>query len=106
MSHSSRHAPVPLIDLGKALASQLIVWHHLAFYSPMRRVVDPLAPALFDWLADSARLAVQLFLVMAGFLAARSLMPDPQRQTATSAWRYRPCSPSPSPSLRQHWPAA
>jgi peptidoglycan/LPS O-acetylase OafA/YrhL len=81
MSHSSRHAPVPLIDLGKALASQLIVWHHLAFYSPMRRVVDPLAPALFDWLADSARLAVELFLVMAGFLAARSLMPDPQRQT-------------------------
>ena len=68
---------LPLIDLGKALASQLIVWHHLAFYSPMRHVVDPLAPTVFEWLADSARLAVQLFLVMAGFLAARSLIATP-----------------------------
>lgn len=73
-----QHAhPVPLIDLGKALASQLIVWHHLTLYSPMRQVVDPLAPSFFAWLADPARMVVQLFLVMAGYLAARSLLPGP-----------------------------
>ena len=86
-----RHAvaDLPLVDLGKVLASQLIVWHHLALYSPMRQVVDPLAPALFGWLADSARLAVQIFLVMAGFLAARSLMPDPARVKAQT-WSELP----------------
>ncbi|HSI52232.1 MAG TPA: acyltransferase [Ideonella sp.] len=68
---------LPLITLGKAIASQLIVWHHLAIYSPMRAVVDPLAPELFAWLANPARMAVQVFLVMAGFLAARSLLPSP-----------------------------
>lgn len=93
--------PLPLIDLGKAVASQLIVWHHLAFYSPMRHVADPLAPTVFDWLADSARLAVQLFLVMAGFLAARSLMSRPGAPTAVAPWqlpqrlwqRYRRLAP-------------
>jgi peptidoglycan/LPS O-acetylase OafA/YrhL len=69
--------PVPLIDLGKAVASQLIVWHHLTLYSPMRQVADPLASSLFAWLADPARMVVQLFLVMAGYLAARSLLPGP-----------------------------
>jgi len=73
---------LPLITLGKAIASQLIVWHHLAIYSPMRAVVDPLAPELFAWLANPARMAVQVFLVMAGFLAARSLLPSPGAPTS------------------------
>jgi peptidoglycan/LPS O-acetylase OafA/YrhL len=83
-----RHTPVPLIDWAKAIASQLIVWHHLTIYGPMRRAVDPLAPDLFAWLADPARLAVQVFLVMSGFLAARSLMPTPGRSGAIdpAAW--------------------
>lgn len=77
MTSRIRHTPVPLIDWAKAIASQLIVWHHLSIYGPMRKAVDPLAPDLFAWLADPARLAVQVFLVMGGFLAARTLMPSP-----------------------------
>lgn len=57
----------------KALASQLIVWHHLVFYGPMSDVVYPHASGLFDWLYDQGRIAVQVFLVLGGFLAARSL---------------------------------
>ncbi len=69
--------PSTLIDTAKAVASQLIVVHHLVIYGPMSRQVQPLAPDLWAWLADPARLAVQVFLVIAGFLAARSLMPTP-----------------------------
>lgn len=63
----------PLIDLLKVAAIQLIVWHHLAFYGPMSDVVYPWAPGLWDWLYDRGRLAVQVFLVMGGYLAAQSL---------------------------------
>lgn len=76
-SRSERFQALPLVDLGKALASQLIVWHHLALYGPMCEVAESLAPALRDWLVEQGRLAVQVFLVMAGFLAARSMLPHP-----------------------------
>lgn len=66
---------LPHVDLLKAVASQLIVLHHLAFYGPMSDQAALLAPALFDWLAQHARLAVQVFLVVAGYLAARQLAP-------------------------------
>ena len=66
---------LPLIDSLKGLACCLIVWHHLAFYGPMSEVARPLAPWLMDVLADYARMAVQLFLVIGGFLNARSLAP-------------------------------
>jgi peptidoglycan/LPS O-acetylase OafA/YrhL len=65
----------PFLDLLKAIASQLIVLHHLAFYGPMADHAHPLAPRLFEWLASHARLAVPVFLVAGGFLAARSLAP-------------------------------
>jgi peptidoglycan/LPS O-acetylase OafA/YrhL len=72
-----RGAPVrePLIDLAKVLASQFIVWHHLAVYGPMSDVVHGVVPGLIDWLYRDARLAVQVFLVIGGFLAARTLWP-------------------------------
>lgn len=62
-----------LINLLKAVAAQLIVLHHLAFYGPMADHARVLATGLFDWLADDARIAVQVFLVIGGFLAAKSL---------------------------------
>jgi peptidoglycan/LPS O-acetylase OafA/YrhL len=68
-------ARLPLIDLLKALASQLIVLHHLAFYGPMSDAVRPWAGPVVDGLADWGRLAVQVFLVVAGYLAARTLAP-------------------------------
>ncbi|HWW72467.1 MAG TPA: acyltransferase [Duganella sp.] len=64
-----------LINLLKAGAAQLIVLHHLAFYGPMADHVRPMWPGLIDWLGNSARLAVQVFLVIGGFLAAKSLSP-------------------------------
>jgi peptidoglycan/LPS O-acetylase OafA/YrhL len=62
------------VDAIKAVASELIVWHHLAFYGPMSEVVYPRASGLMDRLYDKARIAVQAFLVTGGFLAARSLV--------------------------------
>jgi peptidoglycan/LPS O-acetylase OafA/YrhL len=64
------------VDALKAVASQAIVLHHLAFYGPMADHAAVLWPALFEVLAGEARIAVQVFLVVAGFLAARSLSPD------------------------------
>jgi peptidoglycan/LPS O-acetylase OafA/YrhL len=68
---------LPMVDLGKAIASQLIVWHHLALYGPMSDVVGNLAGGCMVWLVSHARLAVQVFLVIGGFLAARGLLPTP-----------------------------
>lgn len=85
---ATRQRAEPLVDWVKAVGSQLIVWHHLAFYGPMSDVVAPRARALFDVLYHDARLAVQAFLVTAGFLAARSLWPT-QRSAGASrggAW--------------------
>jgi peptidoglycan/LPS O-acetylase OafA/YrhL len=66
---------LPGIDALKALGCVLIVWHHLAFYGPMSDVVNTAAPGLINWLYDYARMAVQIFLVVGGFLAAASLAP-------------------------------
>ncbi len=64
-----------LVDGLKAVAAMLIVLHHLAFYGPMADHLRPVVPQLWQWLVDDARMAVQVFLVVGGFLAARSLAP-------------------------------
>lgn len=74
MSSSAKR--FPLIDALRALASQLIVLHHLAFYGPMSDVAQSLAPDLITWFSQNGRLAVQVFFVLAGFMAARGLAPD------------------------------
>lgn len=65
-----------LINLLKAAAAQLIVLHHLAFYGPMADQARALMPEVIDWLYQDARIAVQVFLVIGGFLAAKSLCAD------------------------------
>ena len=67
---------LPLLDAFKGIASQLIVLHHLAFYGPMSDSASELAPALIGWLSEYGRFAVQAFLVISGFLVARSLAPE------------------------------
>ena len=67
---------LPVVDALKVVAAQAIMLHHFALYGPMSTYARPLAPQLIDALADHARLAVQVFLVIGGFLAARSLAPD------------------------------
>ena len=64
-----------LIDALKAIGAQFIVLHHLAFYGPMSDYTQELMPQLVAWFSQQGRLAVQMFLVVAGFLAARSLAP-------------------------------
>ena len=66
----------PWIDQAKALACLIIICHHLAFYGPMADVVWPTAPALMDWLFEYGRMAVQVFLVLGGYLAAAALAPQ------------------------------
>jgi peptidoglycan/LPS O-acetylase OafA/YrhL len=70
MKHREFH-----IDGLKILASQLIVLHHFAAYGPLADALDGATPRLTDWFYDYARMAVQVFLVLGGFLAARSLAP-------------------------------
>lgn len=64
-----------LVDALKAVGSQFIVLHHLAFYGPMSDYTHIWWPRLVEWLSQDARLAVQVFLVVSGFLSARSLAP-------------------------------
>ena len=73
---SSSSSRTPLIDMVKGLACATIVWHHLAFYGPMSDIAQPLAPALMAWLSYYGRMAVQVFLVLGGYLAASSLAPQ------------------------------
>jgi peptidoglycan/LPS O-acetylase OafA/YrhL len=65
-----------LIDLLKIIAAQCIVWHHLALYGPLSEAFAQVTPDVTSWLYDYARMAVQVFLVVAGYLAARSLGQD------------------------------
>jgi peptidoglycan/LPS O-acetylase OafA/YrhL len=80
---------LPFIDLLKAVGAQLIVLHHLAFYGPMSDWTHRLAPELVTWFSQDARMAVQVFLVVAGFLAARSLAPDGALRTVSPARQVR-----------------
>lgn len=67
---------MPLIDAFKAIGSQLIVLHHLAAYGPLASTAQEVAPGTLGWFYDYARIAVQVFLVIAGFLAARGMSPQ------------------------------
>jgi len=60
----------------KGLGCLAIVFHHLAVYGPMSVVVRGDFPAIIDGLEIYARLAVQMFFVLAGFLVAAQLAPD------------------------------
>lgn len=74
-STDAKPAQLVWVDFIKAIAAQLIVLHHLAFYGPMSDYAHPLMPAFIEWLDVYGRIAVQAFLVIGGFLAAKSLCP-------------------------------
>jgi peptidoglycan/LPS O-acetylase OafA/YrhL len=61
---------MPLLDLLRAVAAHLIVWHHLAFYGPLSDGAHRLVPGVIEWLSDWGRMAVQVFFVVGGFVAA------------------------------------
>lgn len=64
------------IDALKLIASQLIVLHHFSAYGPLSDALSDAAPSLIAWLYDYGRMAVQVFLVLGGYMAVRSLAPD------------------------------
>ena len=71
MKPSAEH--MPMIDAFRLLASQLIMLSHLVTYGPLPLAAREILPGTIDWIYGYARIAVQVFLVISGFLAARSL---------------------------------
>lgn len=69
---------LPLLDAMKGMGCIAIVLHHLAVYGPMSDVVRGDFPAIVSGLEVYARLAVQMFFVLAGFLVAAQLAPEGQ----------------------------
>jgi peptidoglycan/LPS O-acetylase OafA/YrhL len=74
------------IDLLKALASQIIVVHHLLLYTPMSPVLQAEWPGLLGFIADEGRYVVQIFLVIGGFLAAQSLLGLLEKGRQVAVW--------------------
>lgn len=78
------------IDVLKVIGAQLIVLHHFAAYGPLADTAARLTPALSNWLYDYARMAVQIFLVLGGYLAAQQLASSIRADAGTLArvaWR-------------------
>lgn len=75
-----------LIDGLKILAAQSIVIHHFSNYGPISDALEAFNLELSDGLYEYGRMAVQIFLVIGGFLAARSLAPA-GRYIAGNPWR-------------------
>lgn len=61
-----------LIDVLKVVAAQIIVLHHCVSYGELASAAKELLPSISGFLFDYGRYAVQIFLVMAGYLAAQS----------------------------------
>ena len=69
--HSKNH--FLLIDFLKVFAALLIILHHLSSYGQLAEDARQFLPVVMNWLYEYGRLAVQIFLVMGGYLAAQSL---------------------------------
>jgi peptidoglycan/LPS O-acetylase OafA/YrhL len=61
------------VDILKIIAAQCIVLHHFSAYGPLSAAAAESVPSMSHWLFDDARIAVQVFLVIAGYLAARGV---------------------------------
>ena len=75
------------IDVLKVFAAQLIVWHHLSAYGPIAGAIETQWPMLIDRVYHDARLAVQVFLVIAGYLAAQALANRPITHLGSSLFK-------------------
>ncbi len=65
--------PLFLIDLLKVSAALAIILHHLSSYGQIALDVRYAFPAIMNAIFEYGRYAVQIFLVVAGFLATQSL---------------------------------
>ena len=62
-----------LIDFLKVFAALLIILHHLSSYGQLAEDARQFLPGVMTWLFEYGRYAVQIFLVMGGYLAVQSL---------------------------------
>jgi len=62
-----------LIDAMKFFGAQCILLHHLSIYSPIAQEIGFYYPLALDEFSELSRLAVQVFLVISGFLVAKAL---------------------------------
>lgn len=65
--------PIFLIDFLKVFAALLIILHHLSSYGQIAEDARAILPDAMNFLFEYGRYAVQIFLVMAGYLATQSL---------------------------------
>jgi peptidoglycan/LPS O-acetylase OafA/YrhL len=81
------------IDALRMLCAQCIVLHHFAAYGPLSDALEIMFPIASAWMFDYGRLAVQVFLVLSGYMAARTLEPVSRGNTVVlfqALWkRYR-----------------
>lgn len=61
------------IDLLKSIAVQIIILHHLSNYGDISYAARELWPSFFEWLGNYGRYAVEIFLVMGGYLAVKNI---------------------------------
>lgn len=66
-------SPLFLIDLLKVTAALTIILHHLSSYGQIAADARTFLPGVMGCLFEYGRFAVQIFLVMAGYLATQSL---------------------------------
>jgi peptidoglycan/LPS O-acetylase OafA/YrhL len=62
-----------LIDFLKTFAALTIILHHFSNYGQIAADAKLALPGIMNWLSEYGRYAVQIFLVMGGYLAAQSL---------------------------------
>ena len=74
-------ARYPLIDVLKVLAAQLIVLHHFSLYGPVSEALHAALPGVVGLLYTHGLIAVQVFFVVGGYLAARGF------SSPTEPWR-------------------
>jgi peptidoglycan/LPS O-acetylase OafA/YrhL len=65
---------LPVVDVLRVLAANLIVLHHFVAYGPLARALEARLPQLVTWLFEYGRMAVYVFLVVAGFMSARAFV--------------------------------
>ena len=73
MNSNSQSQSSLIIDLYKFIAAQVIVFHHICSYGPISNSLHELSPTIAGFLFDYGRYAVQVFLVIGGYLACQSI---------------------------------
>jgi peptidoglycan/LPS O-acetylase OafA/YrhL len=69
-----------VIDFLKTIAVQIIILHHLSNYGPIPLKVHEIFPNFIDFIGEYGRYAVQIFLVIGGYLSVKNLPQTLEKQ--------------------------